>query len=113
MKISLLPRHWLLILLGLIFLGYIFYQARFLILGPRVWIEAPQDGEVVSSSVVTLSGRASNAAWLSLNGEQIFTDEEGFWSEKLIVSPGTSIMTVSVRDRFGRKSEKSVRIVFN
>ena len=92
---------------------YVLFQARFLILGPRVVIESPRDAEVLTSALVTARGSVTNAAWITLNGKQIFTDEEGRWEEKLLVSPGTSIMTVRVRDRFGREREKSVRVIYN
>ena len=113
MKINLLPKHWLIILIAIAFVGYVLFQARYLILGPQVWIDSPKDGEVVLDSVVTISGKARNAAWISLNDRQIFTNDRGLWSEKLIVSQGTSIMTVKVRDRFGRDEEKQVRIILN
>ncbi len=109
---SLHPRHWLLIILGILFAGYCLFQARFLVFGPGITIESPLDGAVATSSSLTMVGRARNAAWISLNGAQIFTDERGHWQEKLILSPGTSIMTVLVRDRFGREVEKQVRITF-
>ena len=106
------PKKSLLILLGIVFFCYCLFQARFIILGPQVSITSPEDGETLASSIVLVTGKAHNAAWISLNGRQIFTDENGLWEEKLIVSPGTSIMTVTVRDRFGRESEESVRIIF-
>ena len=111
-NLSLSPKKSLFILLGQVLFLYILFQARFLLLGPQVSIATPQDGET-AGPVVTVSGRARNAAWISLNGKQIFTDEKGLWEEKLIVSPGVSIMTVTVRDRFGREEEESVRVVFN
>ena len=92
---------------------YSLYQARFLILGPEIYIESHRDGEEVYASVITLKGVAKNAAWLSLNGEQIFTDKEGHWQEALILSRGISIMTLAARDRFGRVKSKSIRIIFN
>ncbi len=106
-------KNALIALLIFFLIGYFLFEARFLILGPQITIESPKDGEIVSDRVVTLIGRTRNAAWISLNGRQIFTDEEGHWSEKLIVSEGLSIMTVSVRDRFGRTREETVRIILN
>ncbi len=111
MKTDFSPKRWLLFSLFLLFILYVLFQARFLILGPQVWITSPADGETVASPVVTVSGRAKNIAWISLNGRQIFTNEEGFWSEKLLVSRGMSIMTAQVRDRFGREREESVRVI--
>ena len=113
MAINFSSRHWVLTILGVLFTVYVVFQARFIIFGPQVIIETPRDGEVVTSSMITVSGQAKNAAWLSLNDSQIFTDEKGAWNEKLIVSEGTSIMTVRVRDRFGREKETSITITFN
>ena len=111
MKINFSTRNWYWILITLVFASYILFQARFLILGPQVSIDSPRDGEAVSSPLLTISGRGSNIAWISLNDRQIFTDEKGLWSEKLIVAQGLSIMTVRVVDRFGREQVKSVRVL--
>jgi hypothetical protein len=107
------PKYALLILLFLLLTSYSLFQARFLILGPQIWINYPEDGATVENSLVTIEGDARNVAWISLNDHQIFTDESGKWSEKLIVSQGLSIMTVKARDRFGRVTEKQIRIVLN
>jgi hypothetical protein len=106
-------KHWVIAAIGIAFAIYILFQARFLILGPQVWIESPRDGAVAEAPAITISGEARNAAWISLNGRQIFTDEEGQWEETLIVSKGLSIMTVAVKDRFGRERRESVRIILN
>lgn len=107
------PKHVLLITLFLLLVSYSLFQARVLLTGPRIWIDNPQDGDTVRNPLIVMEGRTRNIAWLSLNGRQIFTDEEGRWSEKLIVSKGLSIMTVRARDRFGREKEKALRIVLN
>ena len=111
-KIDFSPKRLIIVFLSVVFVLYCLFQARFIILGPQVSITSPEDGETLASSIVLVTGKAHNAAWISLNGRQIFTDENGLWEEKLIVSPGTSIMSVTVRDRFGRESEESVRIIF-
>jgi hypothetical protein len=113
MRINLSTRQWGLVVLGILLVLYIIFQARFLIVGPQVSIHSPKDGEVVASEIVRVSGKALNIAWISLNGRQIFTDENGAWEETLLVSPGVSIMTVAVRDRFGRERQESARIIFN
>lgn len=110
-KLTLSPKSWIFISLSLLFVCYCLYQARFLILGPQVSVQTPKDGVVVDSALIDVNGKAKNAAWLSLNGRQIFTDEEGLWSERLIVSTGLSIISVAARDRFGREVEKQIRII--
>ncbi|OHB09647.1 MAG: hypothetical protein A3G05_00745 [Candidatus Zambryskibacteria bacterium RIFCSPLOWO2_12_FULL_45_14] len=113
MTIEIKPKTSLLIVLFVVLAVYALYQARALLVGPRVWITSPEDGERVSTPLIVMEGQSRNIAWISLNGRQIFTDEEGRWSEKLIVSEGTSIMTVEASDRFGRETKKSIRIVLN
>ena len=111
MSIEIKPKSALIITLFLLLITYSLFQARFLILGPQVWITSPRDGSVVENPLIIIEGRAKNAAWISLNDRQIFTNENGVWEEKLLVSDGPSIMTVKARDRFGRETEKSVQIV--
>lgn len=108
-KISL--RNALLILFFALLISYALYEARFLILGPQVKITYPQNGAVLDSKVLNLEGRASNIAWISLNGRQIYVDEEGHFSEKLIAPAGISIISVTARDRFGRETEKRVQVL--
>ena len=111
MKIDIKPKYGFLIILLILLIAYSLYQARALLVGPQIWIGNPQDGDTVEDPLVIMEGQSKNIAWISLNDRQIFTDENGQWSEKLLVSPGLSIMTVKARDRFGRKTEKNVKIV--
>ncbi len=111
MKIDIQPKYIFLLVLSILLITYSSYQARFLIFGPQIWIDSPKDGHSLESSLVTIEGRAKNIAWISLNDRQIFTDEKGAWSEKLIVSDGISIMSVKARDRLGRETEKHLQIV--
>jgi hypothetical protein len=104
-------KHYILLFLFIALAGYALFQARFLVLGPRLKITSPENGSHVAGSVINVEGVAKNIAWISLNGRQIFTDERGYWSEKLIVPSGASIMTVETRDRFGRERKKSIQVV--
>ena len=103
----------ILIILLAFLAGYALFEARFLMFGPQVTIQEPKDGFIAANPLITIRGRAKNAAWISLNGRQIFTDAKGNFSEKLIVSRGLSIMSVNVIDRFGREARETVRIIFN
>src|SRR5690606_11152957 len=100
-KISFEPKYILTAIFFISLITYSAFQARFLILGPQISISNPTHGLAVPAQLVFVEGRAKNVAWLSLNDRQIFTNEEGYWSEKLLVSEGLSITTVKARDRFG------------
>lgn len=107
------PKYIFLTFLFSILVIYSLYQGRFLILGPQIWVDNIKDGETLRNSVVTIVGRAKNVAWLTLNDRQIFTDEEGRWSEKLVISEGISFITVKARDRFGHEVNKNLQVVLN
>lgn len=112
-KIDFSAHQWILVALFVLLALYIIFQARFIIFGPQISVISPRDTEVLSEQLITIKGHASNIAGITLNDRQIFTDENGFWEEKLLASAGVSIITVRVRDRFGRENEKSVRVIYN
>lgn len=112
-KVNSLSRWGLIALFFVLLAGYALFEARFIILGPQVHISYPADGGSVQSNIILMEGTSKNISWLSLNGRQIFTNGEGFWSEKLIVAKGVSIMRVKASDRFGRETEKTVRFILN
>jgi len=106
-------RRTILIVLFSILVIYSIYQGRFLILGPQIWVDNIKDGETVREPVIIVAGRARNVSWISLNDRQIFTDEAGYWSEKLVVSEGVSFISVKARDRFGHEVNKNLQVVLN
>ncbi len=90
---------------------YTLFQARFLILGPRLTIEAPANGAMVDRGVILVSGVAEGVSHLSLDDRQIYTDTEGRWQEKLVAHEGVNTVKLTAIDRFGRETTKFVRIV--
>jgi hypothetical protein len=93
--------------------AYALFQARFLILGPKITIDSPRNDSTVDAGVLTVSGVARNVSFISVNDKQIYTDTEGRWQEKLIAQRGINIIKLRALDRFGRESERYVRVVAN
>lgn len=112
-KTYFIPRHMILVIIFLVIVGYSLFQARFIIMGPRITVTYPQDGETVPGNVFTMEGTARNISWLSLNNRQIFTNEDGHWDEKLVVREGINTITISAKDRFGREVVENIRVVLN
>jgi hypothetical protein len=92
---------------------YALFQARFVLLGPSIKVTTPANGASLPSQVVTVAGKATNIAFISLNDRPIFVDKNGNWSEKLIAPVGLSIMTIRAKDRFGRTTEKQIEVMVN
>ncbi len=91
-------------------LGYGTFEARRLVMGPRITILAPMDGSATSSPAIVISGIAENVSFLSINDRPILTDEEGRFSERMAPPPGRAVFSVTGKDRFGRSTSRLVHI---
>lgn len=82
---------------------YVLFQARFLITGPQIILQ--NEPEVQQNArIVTLEGTALNITHLWLNDRQIFTDEQGYFKEALVLENGYTITTLRAKDRYGRET---------
>lgn len=109
--------HTYLKIVGIIFIvitifGYASFQAKDIILGPIIEIHSPQNGMSVEESLVEIKGKVKNISYISMNGNQIFTDDNGIFSEKLLLSYGYNIITIKVQDRFDREVEKKLELIY-
>lgn len=93
------------------FLGYIVFQSRLLIGGPRLTIDPPPPS-VITEPRVTIAGLAENIIAITINDRPIVTDERGVFSEVVHVTPGYTIITVAAADRYGRTSTYTHDVVY-
>ena len=104
------------IFLGSLFLflilGYSFYQSRSLITGPLITINEPENGSIVTRQLVTIAGAAKNINKITLDDRPIYVDESGAFSEKLLLSEGYNIIKISAWDKFSKKTEKTIELVY-
>ena len=98
-------------LLGLVIVTYSLFQGWKLITGPVIDITSPEDGATYSQALIQVSGTARNTAYLNLNGRAIFTDTEGKFSEKLLLSPGYNIIKLDATDKFKAKTERKLEVI--
>ena len=96
---------------GLIILGYSLFQAQKLISGPIIDIYTPQNGATYNQTLIEIDGRARNVSYLNLNDRPIFTDKNGYFKEKLLLSPGYNIIKLDARDKFKKYTEKRLEII--
>lgn len=84
-----------------------------LLSGPRLTVTSPKDGQTVAEGgVVDISGTALRTVALTLDGTPLLADaENGHFATTLAFPPGTSILTFSARDRFGR-SRTTTRTIY-
>ena len=99
------------IALALGLLWYLNYQARSLLTGPEIMLSY-EPSPVQHERSVTLEGMVHNVTLLTVNGNPIFTDEEGRFEKRLVLENGYTIMTVRATDRFGRETSLSRSFVY-
>ncbi len=85
-----------------VIVGYGFVEGWPLLSGPRLVILSPQNGAAVASGILTIAGKAGNAMALTVDGATVIPDTNGSFSETLAFPQGSSILTFTATDRFGR-----------
>lgn len=109
-------RRWIkisLISISILFIvGYAFYEVQKIVYGPRIIINTPKDGSLVSQSLIDVSGITQNIKEISLNDKKIFIDETGNFSEKVLLSYGYNVLTLKASDKFDRKIEKTLEVIY-
>lgn len=79
------------------------FKAWDFLVGPKISIESPEDGETFSSSYIEVKGKAENVSLLSLDGRKIFAGQEGIFKEGLLLAKGYNIIELSAKDKFNRE----------
>jgi len=90
-------------ILLVIFMLFGLYKAKDFLVGPKIVIESPIDGQAVSNSYLEIRGAAKNVSLLYLNGRQIFTDQNGNFKENLLLARGYNILQIEAKDKFNRE----------
>lgn len=93
-------------------LGYAFYQSKNILTGPVVNITEPQNGQTIHSQLIDVIGASKNIKKITLNDRLIEIDESGVFSEKLLLSEGYNIIKISAWDKFGKKTEETLELVY-
>jgi hypothetical protein len=89
-------------LLLLSVLGYGFYKALPLILGPKIEIASPQNGEAIEGTTATIRGTVTRSQQFFVNGIATPFSKEGLFETRIPIYPGNNILTLTALDRFNR-----------
>ena len=106
-----LVRIGLFSLLGLVIIIYSIFQAWKLISGPIINVYIPQNGTTYNQTLIEVSGQARNISYINLDDRPIFTDKDGYFKEKLLLSPGYNIIKLDARDKFKTYREKIIQVI--
>lgn len=94
------------------FVVYGLFNARSFILGPRIKVLKPNENFVSGNRLIEIKGIAKNASFLNLNGRSIYTDKNGYFQERLLLSSGYNVIMIKGKDRFKNETIKEFRVYY-
>jgi len=92
--------------------GYGIFEIWNYVNGPQIFLASPVDGSAVSESLISIIGQGKNTKEITLNDRAILTDEKGNFAEKMLLSYGYNVFELKAEDRFGKKTEQKLEIVY-
>ena len=98
-------------LLVLMALSYGGFRAYPLIVGPKVTLYNPHDGDIVSSSTFELSGQVSRVKEITIQGRPIPIGTDGHFTEILVAEAPYTILVVTATDFYGKTITKTIRVI--
>lgn len=100
------------VVLILVIVGYILFNSRILIEGPTITIKTPQNGSSTEEKITKLEGETKNTTFISINDRPITIDENGKFSETLLLLPGYNIIVFRIKDKFNRELTKKLELFY-
>ena len=92
--------------------GYGAFEVWAYATGPKITVTSPKNGAVVSESLISIDGQGENTKVITLNDRPIVVDEAGNFSEKILLSYGYNVLELKAEDRFGKKTQQELQIVY-
>jgi hypothetical protein len=93
-------------------IGYGIFEIWNYATGPKIIVHFPTNGTAVAESLITINGGSKNTKLITLNNRPIVIDRDGNFSEKILLAYGYNELVLKAEDRFGKKTETSLKIVY-
>ncbi len=81
--------------------GYLWHQLSYLIYPPNLEITQPASDITVSSKIIELSGNTDPDVNLTINGKEVYVNQEGEFKSEISLDSGLNILRIKVKDKFG------------
>lgn len=100
------------LIIGIIIISYAYFAIKDYVKGPEISIIEPINGSTISTSTVLIKGQALRIQDITLNNRPLLIDEQGNFSETLLLFPGYNVSLISAKDRFHRTIEYKLELVY-
>ncbi len=82
--------------------SFFLFQYRDALFDPSLSVSSPVDGAVVHTGVITVVGKASPGALVSIDGDAALTDKNGAFSKETGLFTGEQTIVVMAKNSYGR-----------
>ena len=100
-------------IISLIVVSFIYgiIKAYPLLIGPRISVYYPQDGDTVPRTIFELSGKVSRVKEITVNGRPIPIGTDGHFTEIMVAQSPYTILVLHATDFYGKSTSKILRVV--
>ena len=113
-KLVITPKY-MSVSLGLMFvvitIVYIIWQVLSINKTPNLEIFEPQNNQVVLGTFVEISGQTDPGMHVTINGQDIFVDNQGKFKNQLGISAGPKDLQITAKNKFDKAITKTISIV--
>ena len=97
-------------LVFVIIVGYLIFQYLSFIKPPELFIEVPEDGQVVSQEKLIVKGKTDPDAAVLVNNQPTIVGEDGIFETEIEIFEGTGEVIVIAKSRSGKETTLSRKI---
>lgn len=104
--ISITPAVLKRVIVGLLIAGvlvYLGWEVSKIVAPPTLIITSPTENFITEENVITVSGTTESEAIVLINNQQTFVDQQGDFSETIILEPGVNTITISAKKQRSRE----------
>jgi cytoskeletal protein RodZ len=94
-------------------IGYILFQVAAINSPPVLVIDEPKSGQIITGSVVEVSGKTEPGTSLKINDQTIFVAADGKFRTSIGVTAGQKELLFNAKDKFENEVKQNVSVVVN
>ena len=90
---------------------YSLFRMKTISTGVDLVVQNIENGGIYTEGVLEIKGNAKRAKVLEINGREISINQNGDFTDFLVLSPGYNIITVSAEDKFGKITKETFEVM--
>ncbi len=87
---------------------YLYFSIDNFISSPWLTIEEPVQNSITDSETIVVRGATRNGSRVFINGQQIFVDMDGIFSDTIELVPGVNVINVKSVNKFEKESVEEI-----